>query len=340
MKSKILFLLALTAALMPSCKKHTDYSQYRQPLPVEVLRIDTLTVVSMRNYVGTIEEATSLNLSFPLGGKITGVYVKKNAHVQAGDILARVDDTQQRSLLVTAQATLRQAEDGYARLKQMHDESGISEVKWVEMQTQLEKARAAVEAAQKNLDDCVLRSPQRGVISECDLREGQQLLPGQRAVTLIDVSAINVLFAVPENEVAAVSIGSEGHILIPALDNRIYSGRISERNMKADRLSHSYEMKIALSNADAQLLPGMVCKVRLAKDAVAGFIVPASCMQVREKTKTVWTIDDNDRARLREVDISSFAGNGVIVTHGLQQGDRVVVSGWQKLYEGAEVIEN
>ncbi len=146
----IIFLGAAIMLLFAGCRKHTDYSAYRKPVPVEVISIDTITYVSSRSYVGTVEETTTMRLVFPLGGKVTGVYVSKNEHVKTGQVLARVDDTQQRSILQSAEATLQQAEDGYQRLKQVYDEGAVAEVKWIEMQTQLEKARAAVESAKKS----------------------------------------------------------------------------------------------------------------------------------------------------------------------------------------------
>ena len=362
----IILAVAAVALLSAGCRKQTDYSAYRRPIPVEVVVTDTQTVVSSRSYVGTVEEATMLRLVFPLGGKVTGVYVSKNAQVRAGQVLASVEDTQQRSILQSAEATLQQAEDGYRRLKQVYEQGAVAEVKWIEMQTQLEKARAAVGSARKNVDDCTLRAPQSGVVSECELRVGQQLAPGQRAVTLIDATGVNIRFAVPENEIAAVGIGSESRVTVAALGNRLYEGRVTERDMNANRLSHSYEVKVALSNADGQLLPGMVCKVQLRKDDISGFIVPAECIQVRQvenrnpeisesrnteksesrntgmpkNRKTLWVVDSEKKARLREVEISHYAVDGVIVTGGLQCGEQVVVKGWQKLYEGAEVIEN
>ena len=330
-------MLTGTIMLMTAgCHRHKDYSVYRKPVKVETMQTGAVETIATNTYMGKVAEGTSLSLRFPLGGKVTNVYVHKNQHVRQGDKLATIDDTQQQNALKTAKATLSQAQDGYDRLRKVYEQGAVAEVKWVEIQTQLQKAQAMVSAAEQRVADCVIHAPQNGIIEECDLSKGQQLLPTQTAIRLINTEGVVVSFAVPEKEISSVHTGDEAEILIPALDDKQLSGSISEKSMTGNILTHSYEAKIALRNKGGELIPGMICKVRLKKDKREGIVIPADCVQTRQDGLSVWIVEDGI-AHKREIQTARFVEGGVLVEEGLQAGETIVTKGYQKLWEGAEV---
>ncbi len=324
----------LIAGLTSSCKRHEQYSSYRKPISVSVSVVDSIQSSITHNYVGKIEESTSLALRFPLGGKITSVSVRKNQHVRQGQVLATVDDTQPRNALNTAKATLEQAQDGYNRLKKVYEQGALAEVKWVEIQTQLQKAKSTVSAAEQQVSECVLRAPQDGIIEECDLRVGQQLLPSQPAIRLINTDGVEISFPVPEKEISAVSIGDEAEIIVPALNDLKLSGRVTEKNMLSNTLTHSYDAKISLRNEGQKLMPGMMCKVHIESKGMKGFIIPANCVHTQHNGIAVW-IASNGKAHRRPITSSAFVQGGILVESGLEPGDSIITSGYQKLYENA-----
>ncbi len=129
MKYNILILTALFALVLMGCGKKKAQKQTFDPtIPVEISVISQTDDNNLRNYVGTTKSEMELTLSFPLGGKLTGIYVKNGQHVKKGALIARVDETTAKSIHDAALATLHQAEDGYNRLKQVHDEGGIVDV--------------------------------------------------------------------------------------------------------------------------------------------------------------------------------------------------------------------
>jgi len=84
------------------------------------------------------------------------------------------------------------------------------------------------------------------------------------------------------------------------------------------------------------LLPGMVAKVNMLSQSHEGFIIPSYCIQNGQNRVTCWVIDNNVATR-RDITVGSFVGDNVFVADGLNQGDMVVTSGYQKLYNGAKV---
>ena len=331
------FIILFSLLLLPACQ-HKEKYESRKPISVQVMRVEASEAVNINTYIGKVQEATSLQLRFPLGGKITSVKVKKGQQVKQGELLATTDDTQQQNALTTAQATLAQAQDAYNRLKKVYEQGALAEVKWIEIQTQLQKAKATADAARQQVSDCMLRAPQSGIIEDCDLHVGQQLLPGQTAITLINTDGVQIVFAVPENEISTITIGSSADITVPALSDLKLTGTIHEKDMLSNPLTHSYDAKISISNKDGKLMPGMMCKVACQSSQLTGFVIPAHCVQTMQDGNMVW-IKKNGKASRQQISSSAYVKGGLLIDNGLQEGDTIIVSGYQKLYEGAEVQE-
>lgn len=334
-----LTIMAWTACLLSitcgACKQKEKVQEI-PPITVETMVVDSVFGALTRSYVGEVEENLSIALSFPVGGRVERVYVHEGQTVHAGQVIAVVNSSNAQNAYNSAKATLQQAEDAYQRLKKVYDQGSLAEVKWIEMQTTLEKARAMEQIAKKQLDECRLTAPISGVIGTCNAKAGASLLPGEPAVTLLDMGQVAVTFSVPESEISSVKVGKEAYVYVPALDNRLLTGKISDRSMTASHISHSYDVKITFPNRDKSLLPGMVCKVLLDQPSGSGFVVPAKCVQTRPEGLAVWVIEKG-KAQRRAVTSEEFAANGVLISSGLNPGDTLITAGMQKLYSGASV---
>lgn len=331
-------LCILLAAGCISCSKLTPKEAAPEVISVKVLTIDSIHQEGIiRNYVGSVEESFSTRLSFGTGGYIKNNYVSEGKMVKKGQLLLSLDKRNAESAYKAAKATLTQAQDGYKRLKQVYDQGSIAEVKWIEMQTNLAQAESMEQIALKSLNDCDMYAPFAGVVGEISAESGMNLLPMQPVLKLMDIDKVHISFSVPENEISVISIGQKARVEISALNNAQYSGKIIERGVVADPLSHSYTVKVELGNAQHELLPGMVGKVFIENGADAqGFVVPSNAIQTGLNGSYVW-IDDNGKATRRQVKTDGFVRNGVLITDGLKQGDKIITEGYLKICEGISI---
>lgn len=334
-----LFSLMLVALLLTGCGDRNKSKQTFNPvIPVEIDVVGDTDGNNYRNYVGTVQSEMKISLSFPLGGTLTGVYVHNGQQVKKGALLAKVDDTGAKSLHDAAMATLNQAEDGYRRMKIVYDEGGISEVRWVQMETDLEKARQTEVTTRKHLEECTLYAPQDGYISMGDHVIGEQIGPAIPFCHLVDMNKLVVEFSVPEKEIGMVEIGQQAIAIVPALDDAEKPIVVCDKAILSNPLGHSYTVKASLSPKEKEVLPGMVTKIRLAlqDDDNKGIVVPSSCVRTMHEGVAVWVVR-NDRAYRQPITVSEFIKNGVLVGEGLNHGDTIITAGYQKLYNGAEV---
>lgn len=337
MKYNILLIATLSTLLLTGCGKKKAQKQTFDPtIPVEISIIEQTDDNNFRNYVGTTKSGMELPVSFPLGGTLTNIYVKNGQHVKKGALIARVDETSAKSLHDAALATLHQAEDGYNRLKQLHDEGGIPDVRWVQMETDLEKARQTEITTRKHLNECTLRAPQEGIISMGERVTGENLTPSAPFCHIIDINKMIVEFSVPEKEIGLIQIGDKAEATFPGLNNLSKTIEIIDKSFVSNPLGHTYTLKAKVPVENKDILPGMVAKIKLSLLEASGIVVPSSCVLTMPEGADVWTLK-NGKAYRRNIKVGGFVRNGVVVESGLQSGDTIITVGYQKLYNGAKV---
>lgn len=329
----------VVAVLLSSCSRQQRAKHKVEPIPVTVTVISETQESVSQNYVGTVEAVSSSVLSFAVPGNVTNVYVKNGQKVAQGTLLAEIDATSYNDSYAAAQATLRQAQDGYDRLKQLHDKGSITEVQWVEIQTKLEQAKSSEALARKNLENCKLYAPFAGVVGKTDIALGMNTLPGMSALTLLKTDQVEVRFPVPENVISDIRIGQPVRISVSALGNRVCEGRVGGKGVVANPLSHNYEVTVPVVNRTQDLMPGMVCNVQLASaDSTRNIVLPNQTVKVApDGEHYVWVVR-NGRAVQRPVVTGGLAQKGIIVVSGLCAGDSVITRGEQKVSTGMEVV--
>ncbi|MBP5556278.1 MAG: efflux RND transporter periplasmic adaptor subunit [Bacteroidales bacterium] len=336
MKKSILLMLCVFL-LLTGCKEKKT-SRILQPVPVEVMVIGEEGEAGAQNYVGTIEAASASVLSFPVAGNITKVYVREGQKVAEGSLLAEVNDASFKQAYSAAQATLRQAQDGYDRLKLLHDKGSISEVQWVEMETKLAQAVSSEAIAKRNLENCKLRAPYSGVVGKVSAEEGMNVLPGNTVLTLLQTHGMQVNIPIPENVISSVTVGQPVRISVSALNNRIYEGKVGSKGVIANALSHNYEVLVPLKNSDGALMPGMVCNAWLpSSDTTQLIVVPNRVVKIDHTGEHYVWLASGGKAVRRTVITGGLAQRGIIIAEGLNPGDSVIVNGEQKVSTGSSV---
>jgi RND family efflux transporter MFP subunit len=337
--NKTVFFACPLALMLWGCQPADQAPAPEQGVKVRTMMIDNAPEASA-NYIGTIEESVSTPLNFSVTGTVGAVYVSEGASVRKGQLLAVLSNANLQQALQMAQATEKRAQDAYDRLSEIYRKGSLPAIKFVEVETALEQARAATEIARKNLGDCRLYAPASGVISHRAIEPGSNFIPGATAFTLVDIRKVYVRTPVPEKEIGTIRSGQKATITVTALNDREFRGTTEEIGVIANPVSHTYAVKIAVDNPQMLLRPGMVCRVTLEEPSqAAGIVVPLDVVQVDgQGHKSVFVRDSSGRALQKPVTTGGLSGNGVIITQGLSRGDELIVEGYQKISNGTLVV--
>lgn len=292
-------------------------------------------------YVGTVESETSTACSFTMLGSIVRMCVKEGDHVRKGQLIAQLDPTQAKNMLLTSEAQLRQAKDALERMRMLHEKNSIPEIKWVEVQTKVDEAETSVKVARKAVEDCSLTAPVSGVIGSNVANTGETALPSQPVCQILNIATVKVKVSIPEKEISNIQANTKSEIGVDALNKWFTGGRV-EKGVEADVLTHTYDIKINVANPHEELLPGMVCKVKLnncnGTEAAERITVPIRCIQQGADGKHfVWTIKGNCAHR-QNVVTGEVEGNRIAIEEGLNVGVQIITAGYQKVSEGTAVV--
>jgi RND family efflux transporter MFP subunit len=173
--------VALAVIMLAACADKKAPEQKEKIIPVKVMDIARSTTLSERNYIGTVEESTAVSLGFSGMGTVEQVFVSEGQQVRRGQTLATLNSATAQNALATAQASLQQAQDAFERLTKLHDNGSLPDIKFVEVETGLQKAKAMEAIARKNLDDCRLCAPVDGVVARRSAEPGANVAPGMTA---------------------------------------------------------------------------------------------------------------------------------------------------------------
>lgn len=340
MNNKMITCLLLTALCLSSCNNN-DEEKSKAPMRVATKVANSTSCGSGKTFVGIVEESEATSVSFTSMGVVKRVLVSEGQTVTQGQLIAEVDDTQSRNMLSAAEAQMNQANDALERYTMLHDAGSLPEAQWVEIQSKVAQAKSQLDLARKNLTDCQLTAPVAGVIGRKFVRSGETVLPSQAVVTILNINNVKVKVSVPEKEINNISTNSASRINVAAAGVSVGGGTI-EKGVQADALTHTYDIRINLHNAEHKLLPGMVASVDLNlsgnNSSESNIMLPITSVQKRsDGSYFVWIVDNDNKAHRCNISIGEVVGNNIVVESGLNEGNRVVVEGYQKLSEGTEV---
>lgn len=334
-----LFVFTLSAIVLSAC--NGDNKKGGTPdtaVKVETALVEDVSAGSASRYSGTVEEETGTQLSFAVPGTVSRVLVDEGDRVSKGQLIATLDPAQLRNTYAIAKTALDQASDAYNRMKELHSKGSLPDVKWVDAQSSLDRARSAEQMAARQLADSRIYAPFSGVISKKLVERGENVVTGMPVVKLVSVGRMKVKIAVPEGDIPNVRLGQRASISVTALGGTVLAGTVIEKGVAADPLSRSYDVKIGIANGGGRLMPGMVANVALAgKGNAQACVIPAHIVQLDENNNEFVWLAVNGKTRKRIITCGDFTANGVAVRSGLEPGDRIITSGQQKISEGMKV---
>lgn len=310
------------------------------PVRVQVQKAKVFDEAETFSYSGTIEASESIPMSFNVNGTVLRVFVSEGDFVEKGQPLASLNGATLENLYDMSRATLDKAEDAYKRLKPMYDNGNLPEIKFVEVETGLQQARAAAAIAKKNLDDCDLYASADGFIGSRSIEPGMNVLPGITAFKIVAIEKVFARVSISEGEIARIGKGQRAVIRVGALGQEPYEGTVEEIGVMADPIVHTYKIKIGIPNKNNAIKPGMICEAEISSMAsLSGVIVPNRAVQVDESGRTfVFGVDENREKALRKyVETGRLLNDGIEIRTGLVSGEMVVIAGQHKLVDEAPV---
>jgi len=218
---------------------------------------------------GTVE-AEQVIITPQASGRIIESPAEEGASVKKDDVLYKLDPALLQLAVDQAEAGVKAAKTNYEHVK---DDSGSNKAERAAAKAQYEQAKVALEMAKVQLDYAVVKSPIDGILSNVAAKTGENAVPGSTLAIVSDTGHLTVTIYVPEDEIGLVKIGQAGEVTTDSTD-KTYNAKVvfvatqaeftpASIETKDQRVKLVYQVKLALTDSDAALKPGMPADVVL-----------------------------------------------------------------------------
>jgi membrane fusion protein, multidrug efflux system len=342
--------VALLAASLAACNE--------RPAPAERAALVRTELVQPRGayaavtLTGEVQARTSADLAFRVSGRVLDRLVDVGAQVKAGDLLARLDPAEQQADVeaatagvAAAEAQLRVAQATFDRQSSLLSSGFTTRIAYDRAQEQLRAAKSALESAKAEfgtareaLGDTELRARAAGVISARALELGQVVQAAQPVFRLAQDSERDAVFEVPES--VFFDDVEHGRVQLALVSNPqvTATGEVREISPAVDPKSSTVRVKVAIHDPPPAMTLGSAIAGTTGTRSATGITLAWSALTAVGPKPAVWIVDPTtNTAALRQVVIGGYEAGSVLISQGLQSGDRVVIDGGKLLSSGQRV---
>ena len=321
---------------------------------VIALPVAAVNSSSAAQFPGEVHSRFEMPLSFRVAGQLVSRSARLGDNVKKGQALARLDDSDALKSQASAQAALDAAEHRLTFATQQRDRDEAQAAQNLISRLQLEQTHDAYASAVAGRDQAsqqlalaqaqlhynTLLADNDGTITSERAEVGQVVTAGQAVFGFAWSGERDVFLSVPEGQLAGVSVGQAATVSLPAQPGKSYSGRVRDISPAADPQARTYLVKVALDGAGQQVPLGMTAEVSLSPQAQAGtqVRVPATALFHDKEQPAVWVVRPSDSTlELRRVSVARYGEREVLVSGGLNAGERVVMQGVHAVSAGEKV---
>ncbi|CAH0533992.1 Multidrug resistance protein MdtE [Vibrio stylophorae] len=342
-RSGLLLLSAfyLSACGEPAVEVQPEVKQAR-PAVIETVQLSTVADLS---YHGVVRSAERADLAFRLSGKLVEMTVEEGDSVQAGQVLAKLDQRQLQIALNSARTELKKAQADYSRGRKIFESSqAISKSDLEQLQTKRDLAKNRFQDAQRNIEDATLRAPFDGVIARKLANNFNQVQANQVIYSLQNLNQLEVVIDVPSQKFLANrdSHSTLAYGYVEGLADVAFPLQFKYFASDADPLTQTYEVVLGFTDLKSRnVLPGMTVRVASAQEEKQGegvISVPLIAVQPNNMGEQyVWVVDDQGFVIQRTVTVGQLVGDRVVIDAGLKAGERVITVAANSVQPGMQV---
>jgi RND family efflux transporter MFP subunit len=332
--------------LLPKPAADTTAIAVRPAQPVRVTRVAFTSADQSDTYTGTIRPQHEVPLGFRLPGKVVERLVDVGGAVIAGQVVARLDDTDARLELEAAEAEqeaartdLRRAEADLARARDLFAKGHVAQAVLdratsaaAEAASRMDRADQTRTLAANRLSYMELTADADGVVTAALAEPGQVVPAGQAVLTVAERDTLDVVFALPEQQrdLLEKAVASAELWGVPG---KSYALTLRDISPDVDPVGRTYRVRMTMTNPDADAAFGRTVTVRLVTTgALPAAALPLAAVMSDGAGATVWRLPDGaEQVERVPVEIVALEDHVALVRGGLSEGDAVVSLGAHKI---------
>jgi RND family efflux transporter MFP subunit len=324
-------------------------------MPVEAVTLEARPVEQTTDLVGIVKSRRSTRVQPQAEGFITRILVSSGDRVRAGTPLVEIDVRMQQAAVASleSQRVARRAEVEYARtqaarMKTLLEGGAASQAEMEQADTALSTAEAQLQAIEAQIREQevalayhTVSAPVAGIVGDIPVRVGDSVTRSTVLTTIDQSGGLEVYVNVPVQEAAKLKVGLPVHVL-DRDGRRLAEEVVTFVSPAVDPSTQSVLAKAVLHEADDVRIDQFV-RARIVWTTTPALTVPLVALDRINGRFFVYVVEEGEGgtsvARQRAVELGELVGNDYVVESGLKAGEKLIVSGVQKVRDGAPVAE-
>ncbi len=320
-------------------------------MPVSVNPVEIKTIDYVIGASGQTQEFGKAALTARIEQPVISVKVNIGERVQKGQVLLEFDQKLMKAIVDQAKDSFNRTKTGldysklnYQRLLNLYNQNLIAKV-------DLEKADEKVKDAEyeystavrqlgkatQDMDFTTVRSPITGIVLEKTVNTGETPKLNEQMFLLGVIDNIFTVAKVPEEKISYIHLKQEGEVHFDSFPNDVFKGEIVKIDPQTDPKTRTFNAFMKILNKNLKLTPGLTGFARIIYHKKALVAPSISIINPVGENATVFIVDSNSIAHIKQAQIGISAGGLTEILGGLKEGDNVVFAGIQFLKDGDRV---
>lgn len=320
-------------AIMMSCssgEKKTEETNTIPKVKLETIHIEDVDQLS--EFTATVLAGVSNKIAPQAPVRIQKLHVEVGDHVAAGQLLATMDATS----LKQTKIQIDNQETEFNRIDELYKVGGVSKSVWDAQKTALEVAKETYRNLRENNQ---LLSPISGIVTARNYDSGDMYSGALPVYVVEQIRPVKLMVNVSESYFTRVKKGMDVSIKLDVYGDEVFEGRVNLIYPTIDPASRTFPVELRIANSDERVRPGMFARVIMNFGALQHIV--ASDLSIVKQTgsgdRYIYVYKSNGTVSYQKVELGRRLGDRYEILSGVEDGDRIVISGQSRLTNGEEV---
>ncbi|MFA0086432.1 efflux RND transporter periplasmic adaptor subunit [Vibrio sp. 10N.261.51.F12] len=330
--------LFLVVTVLSACGKAPPPIPEPESRPAKLFSVSVGNSQFERTFPATSEAGDKAVLAFRVPGQLDNLFVRSGQQVKKGDRLASLDPDEYQLLEKQAKANFRLADVQYQRALKLRKSQVVSEQDYDQANANMKSAKAGWSQAQANLDYTTLVAPYNGTISIIPADNYEYIQAKEGVMNIQSNQLLKVIFQLPDYLLNRFQGDHQidASMAFDAFPSNEYELTFQEIDTEADPKTGTYKVTMIMARpSDIGVLPGMAGQVRILARSTAATVIPVSALFMENDKQCVWRVTSGGIVEKVAVELNDKRQ----VISGLEDGDKIVISGVQSIKPGIQVRE-
>lgn len=305
-------------------------------VPVITAEVGTASMEGKFSVVGHFAPFKQVSVMSETAGNIVQLNMDNGYSVEAGAVLASIDNDLLKINLETTKTNLTKAENDFKRLKNLLGDGGVTQQQLDDAALGIENLKQQIKSIEKQVSMSYVKAPIAGVITNKSVEKGSLVSPAMKLADITNVTRLKMQVYLTEDQVVTVKKGQTLRMKADLFPDRDFSGTVSFIDVNANA-SRRYLVEVEINNVGGALKAGMTGTVFFQGGAARQVVaVPREAIVGSLQEAKVFIVENN-KAVLTSIEAGSIFGDKVEVRSGLSGGETIIVSGQINLEDGMEI---